>query len=304
MEKLVSNKISRNIWKIIACPQCGASLVESQQCATCSGCQSKYEYNQSGVIDLRLQQRKTYQYDFSLGTRLLPESGFDFSILPENSNPEVDFSGYVVPFHLTREILSYFPKAKTDHSLMLDLGCGNGVHKDVCVNAGFDYVGLDYDSSEASILGDAHALPFKDDSFEFILSIAVLEHIRFPFVSMKEAYRVLKPNGIFIGTVAFLEPFHGDSYYHHTHLGTYNSLHEGGFRIERICPSDKWSVLIAQANMSLFPKMPPFISKSLVMPLQILHKTWWKLGNIFSPKASEAIRARDTTGAFTFIARK
>lgn len=304
MEKLVNNKISDNVRKIIVCPYCGASLHACHENEACNNCQSQYRHTESGTIDLRLQQQKKYQYDFSLGTPLLPESGFDFGVLPEKSNPEVDFSKYDVPHHLTREVLSYFPKAKSDNSLMLDLGCGNMVHKDVCEYAGFEYVGLDYNSDKASILGDAHALPFKDESFEFILSIAVLEHVRFPFVTMKEAYRVLKPNGIFIGTVAFLEPFHGNSFYHHTHLGTYNSLHEGGFRIERVCPSDEWSVLVAQARMGLFPKMPSRLSKSVVMPIQIMHKIWWRLGGLLSKKNLEETRVRKTTGAFTFIAHK
>lgn len=306
MVKTMNQKISDTLRNIIACPYCGSSLrlYDSNQEAICDNCKAHHSYTKAGGIDLRLQQQRIYQYDFMLGVPLLPESGFEFGVLPQNRNPEVDFSDHDIPFHLTSEILSYFPRAKTDKSLMLDLGCGNMVHQDVCVYAGFEHVGLDYDSNEALILGDAHALPFKDESFEFVLSVAVLEHIRFPFVAMKEVHRILKPGGVFIGTVAFLEPFHGDSFYHHTHLGVYNSLKEGGFKIEYICPSDKWSVLVAQACMGLFPKMPRFISKLIVMPVQVMHKIWWRLGSIISKDATEKVRIRNTTGAFTFIVRK
>jgi len=304
MEISMNSKISENVWNILLCPHCGSSLDSSNQGATCSGCQSYYRYTKTGAIDIRLQQPKTYKYDLTLGTPLLPESEPDFGVLPINSNPEVDSSNSDV-FHLTRESLSYFPKAKTDNSLMLDLGCGNDlVHREICEHAGFEHVGLDYESEKAPILGDAHSLPFQNESFEFMLSIAVLEHLRFPFVAMKEAYRVLKPNGIFIGTVSFLEPFHGDSFYHHTHLGTYNSLREGGFRVEHVCPSSEWSVLVAQASMGLFPGMPHLLSKSIVTPIQILHRIWWKLGRIYSKRSTERTRVRNTTGAFTFIARK
>jgi SAM-dependent methyltransferase len=296
----MNGKLSNNVWNIIACPQCGASLHRSDQNVICSNCQSNYRYTKSGAIDLRLQQQKKYQYDFSLGTPLLPESGFDFGLLREKSNPEVDFSEYDVPERLSRKIISHFPKAKTDNSLVLDIGCGNMVHRDVCEYAGFEYVGLDYESNEAPMLGDAHALPFKDESFEFIVSFTVLEHIRFPFIAMREAYRVLKPDG----TVAFMEPFHQDSFYNHTHLGTYNSLQEGGFRIEKICPDDKWSSLVALANLGLFPRMPHFLSRSFVIPIQLMHKIWWRIGNIFSNNATEEIRLRNTTGKFSFIARK
>lgn len=299
----MNSKISNNVWNILMCPHCGMALHKSDKNVTCRSCQSQYNYDESGTLDLRLQRQKAYHYEFKLGTSLNLQTGFDHELLPFITNPEVDYSSFDVPYHLTREILSHFPKAKTNNSLMLDLGCGSTIHRKVCEHAGFEYVGLDYKSDKATILGDGHSLPFKDGTFEFILSIAVLEHIRFPFVMMKEAYRVLRPNGIFIGTVAFLEPFHEDSFYHHTHLGTYNSLQEGGFKIKYICPSDKWSVLVAQADM-LFPKMPRFLSLSLVMPLQIIHKIWWKMGGLFSSKALEKTRLTYTTGAFTFLAQK
>lgn len=300
----MNSKISDRLRGILICPYCGESLHPSDPALLCRRCQACYPMVTSGALDLRLRQQKAYPYHFTLGVPLLPERGIECRVLSERPNPEVDFHNLDVPTHLSREIMSYFPKAKTENSLMLDLGCGDTIHREVCEHAGFEYVGLDYTCEAASVLGDAHALPFKDASFEFILSIAVLEHIRFPFVMMKEAYRVLEPNGLFIGTVAFLEPFHGDSVYHHTHLGTYNSLREGGFIVETICPSDKWSVLLALARMVFFPKMPGPISKTVVMPLQLLHRMWWKMAGLVSSKASEDRRITSTTGAFTFIARR
>ena len=204
----------------------------------------------------------------------------------------------------SKEMLSYFPKAKENGSLVLDLGSGSTAHREVCEYAGFEYMDSDYKSPETPMLGDAHALPLKDECFELILSMAVLEHIRFPFAMMREAYRVLKTGGMFIGTVSFLEPFHDNSFYHHTHLGTYNSIHQAGFQIEHIAPSEIWTVLVAQARMGLFPKMPRLFTKLLVLPLHCLHVLWWKIGRKFRHDASEENRINCTTGAFVYIASK
>lgn len=106
---------------------------------------------------------------------------------------------------------------------MLDLGCGDGAFKQVCAHTNLEYIGMDY-SGRAPILGNAESSPFKDNSFDFVLSIAVFEHIRNPFVAIREIARVLKSGCVFIGTVAFLEPFHMASYYHMTHLGTHYLL--------------------------------------------------------------------------------
>lgn len=302
----MKHKFSKRILDILACPDCGGSLRHTNVGVKCSNCQQEYPLSSDGQLDLRLRKKKQYQLQFELGTNLLPDGGFEFGVLQENPHPEVDFTKVEVPRHLSKELMSYFPIAKSNDSIMLDLGCGDTVHRKVCEHAGFEYVGLDYNSVDAPILGDAHSLPFKDNSFEFILSIAVLEHIRYPFVMMKEAYRVLKPGGKFIGTVAFLEPFHGDSFYHHTHLGTYNSLEIAGFDIRYIAPSVKWHVLYAQAIMSLYPGLPRPISKLLVLPAYLLHMIWWKIGYILtsSESLSECNRILITTGSISFIASK
>ncbi len=302
----MKHKFSKRVLDILACPYCGGSLKQTNVGVKCSNCQQEYSISSDGQLDLRLRKKKQYQLQFELGTNLLPDGGFEFGVLQETPHPEVDFAKVGIPRHLSKELMSYFPRARRNDSIMLDLGCGSTVHRKACEHAGFKYVGLDYNSANAPILGDAHSLPFKDNSFEFILSIAVLEHIRYPFVMMNEVYRVLKPGGKFIGTVAFLEPFHGDSFYHHTHLGTYNSLKFAGFNIKYIAPSVKWHVLVAQAIMSLYPRLPRQISKLLILPAYLLHRIWWKIGHIIthSESLSERNRILITTGAFSFIASK
>ena len=121
---------------------------------------------------------------------------------------------------------------------------------------------------------------------------------------MKEAQRVLQDGGLIIGSVAFLEPFHGNSYYHHSHLGTFNSLKLGGFHVLAISPNPRWNVLDAQAAMGLFPKMPTGISKLIILPVKWLHFIWWRLGGLISRESIEQRRILETTGSFFFIAQK
>jgi len=291
-------------WTALACSQCGGRLSSSASSLECPSCGTCFPIEQNGSIDLRLKKPKTFEVEFRLGTALAPPD-FSFAPLKENPAREVDFTGKNIPWHLSAALLSYFPRARTTESLALDLGCGTGLHRDVCEAAGFQWVGLDYTDPTAPVLGDGHALPFTSESFDFVLSMAVLEHIRYPFVVAHEVMRVLKPGGAFIGSVAFLEPFHGDSFYHHTHFGTYNTLQSAGFVIERVAPNAAWSSLQAQATMGgLFPRMPEKLGRAFVWPLGLLHKAWWRAGRLVSPKANETLRLLTNTGSFEFVARK
>ena len=295
-------KLPDHVWDTLACPYCGNSLRNLGDKFKCTGCEDEYSSDQ-GIPDLRLKRKKTVTLQFDIGVNFLPESSLIFSPLPRNRVSEVDYLKKRRPIRLTREQMSFLPKATSPDSIMLDLGCGNGIHKEICEDAGFKYVALDYDDSDAPMLGDGHALPFKDNSFDFIFSLAVLQHIINPFVMMREAFRVLKPGGKIFGTVAFLEPFHVNSYYHHTHLGTFYTLKASGFEVENVAPSVSWSVLKAQ-SIFLFNRLPAPLPKVIVMPVYILHRLWWKAASFVSNKASEKKRVLYLTGSFTFIAKK
>ncbi|MFC2015947.1 class I SAM-dependent methyltransferase [Chloroflexota bacterium] len=300
----MTEQLSESIWQILACPNCQYPLDKASHGAECCHCGEQFRFAASGSLDLRLHRAKSCVLEFDLLERLPAAGTLDFQPLTPNQTPEVDYSTADVPRHLSRELLGYFPRAEGENSLMLDLGCGSTIHREVCELAGFEYVGVDYSSPQAPILGDAHSLSFKDSSFDFVLSIAVLEHIRYPLVMMREVYRILKPGGTFIGTVAFLEPFHSDSFYHHTHLGVVSSLEYGGFKVEKVAPSRKHSVLVAQAKSALFPRMPRSVSIALVMPLYLLHQLWWRIGSSLTGRLDETVRILTTTGAFSFVARK
>jgi SAM-dependent methyltransferase len=303
----VNCQIGPEIQEVIVCPQCR----EKPAWITggrfqCRRCNAGYEWTEAGSLDLRLKAVKNVSLAFEVGSGAVRLEDFPVcDPLPLNPAAQLDFSAVAVPLHLSRELMSYFPKAAGRQSLALDLGCGDTVHRGVCEHGGFTYVGLDRENPAAPILGDAHALPFRDESFEFVLSVAVLEHIQFPFVMMREVFRVLKPAGVFLGTVSFLEPFHGNSYYHHTLLGVINSLQYGGFHIEKLAPNN--TVFDAQSRMSawaMFPRMPRFLSTSIIKSPKVAWRLWWSAGRLKPAKRGRSKNTSVFAGVFSFVARK
>ncbi|MCI0513322.1 class I SAM-dependent methyltransferase [candidate division KSB1 bacterium] len=298
-------QFSESVWQSFACPDCNRPLTKKAYGALCDFCQLEYRFNENGALDLRLQRDKHYQLDLVLAKQALSDQTVKFIPTLTKKSAAIDFSKVKNPWNLSPELMSYIPQARRRDRRVLDLGCGSTLHRGLCETAGYEYVGLDYFTPEAPILGDAHALPFANDSFEFIISINVLEHCHNPFVTMREAYRVLEPGGTFLGVVSFLEPYHDHSYFHHTFLGICHALQVGGFEVEFITPSSKqWTVLRAMMFMGFFPKMPNFISKTLVWPLMVLHRCWWSVGSLFWGKSKAAFRSQKFAGSLAFLAHK
>lgn len=151
---------------------------------------------------------------------------------------------------------------------VLDLGCGLGTYRKEIVKRGGEWIGLDLSGGGCSVIADGNRLPFRADSIDHVLSAAVLEHIPDQDQHLREIHRVLRKDGVVFGYVSFLEPLHGLSYFHVTHLGLEVLLARNGFRAERIFPADiAFPFLIEQL---LFPKRVPILQPAVRLLLRAI----------------------------------
>jgi SAM-dependent methyltransferase len=63
------------------------------------------------------------------------------------------------------------------------------------------------------VVADAHQLPFRDESFEAVVSLNAFEHYRDPRRAAQEIWRVLKPGGRLLLRTAFLQPIHEEPFH-------------------------------------------------------------------------------------------
>jgi SAM-dependent methyltransferase len=167
--------------------------------------------------------------------------------------------------------------------LLLDCGAGRRpIYFDNVVN----YEIVDYDSTD--IIGVGEELPFKDATFDAVLSIAVLEHVRDPFTCSKEIVRVLKPGGKLLCCVPFLQPLHGypNHYYNMSSQGL-RALFDRSMVIddhkviESILPIwtltwivERWAAGLSGATKTEFLDIP--LREFLKPSTEFLNRSWVK----------------------------
>ncbi len=139
---------------------------------------------------------------------------------------------------------------------VLLLGCGDAGEREYLERLGCAPLGVDIKrSSKANVIGDAHELPFRDDGFDLVLSMQVLEHVCSPWIAVQEASRVLRPGGWFVGSVAFMKPFH-NSYFHMTHKGVQHLLDIAGLEPDMFAGAQS-------VSYSIFGSMIPLGSRAV-----------------------------------------
>ena len=112
----------------------------------------------------------------------------------------------------------------------LDVGCGSGRHRNLIQTRGYKWLGIDQRSSAAGVAqSDATALPVSEQSVAAVVMWQVMEYAEQPEALIAEAARVLETGGAFCGSVSFLEPVHGRTYFGMSPLILERLLRKHGF---------------------------------------------------------------------------
>ena len=143
---------------------------------------------------------------------------------------------YIVKVRLLACATIYSDQLKNKNGNLLDLGSGASPYNNL-YNSDINIITLEYNSKrKPSVVGDAHILPFKNESFDFITSYEVLEHVRDPKVVISEIHRILKSSGSCAISVPMTWGLHYEPYdfRRFTNHGLVAMLEDNNFNIRLI----------------------------------------------------------------------
>lgn len=156
----------------------------------------------------------------------------------------------------------------------LDIGAGNSPYRFLC--KGNMYFSMDISPKKnVNIVADANLLPFKDQTFDTILCLLMLEHTKKPHKIVKEISRILKPSGTLIIAVPHIMYLHDEpnDYYRFTKYGLKYMCEEYGMLVKEMIPIG-----------DIFSLFSTFISKTLLTityKIPIIYHIVFYLNRIF-----------------------
>jgi len=172
-----------------------------------------------------------------------------------------DFDSVVNMYDTRKRISVVFDellaKEKLKNKKLLDAGCGTGWFSAVATKRGAQVTSMDIGKNllkqvakkchSKRIVGSILKMPFKANTFDYVISSEVVEHVSNPDKALRELYRVLKPGGILvlttpnrfwyfaliIGNFFKLRPYQGlENWYRYGELR--NKLKKIGFNIKKM----------------------------------------------------------------------
>lgn len=126
-------------------------------------------------------------------------------LYPSLTNPN-----YLV-LRARRLILSQHIRRLPDHLAVLDVGGRYQPYRPLLDGKVSRYLALDIEKTvRVNVVANAERIPFRDATFDLVISTCVFDYIEKPHTAAQEIYRVLKPEGFFMGSFGATAPRFGD----------------------------------------------------------------------------------------------
>lgn len=166
---------------------------------TCPRCFHKVGFHELGVVSL---------VDKCKNCEFFIDEMYGIPVLRDCENAKIDMldSNPKLESYNSKSLnIPFIDKALSSGLPTLQLGGGG----DICLKDNLIKTDAFLYSTEIDIIADAHALPFADESFSYVYTLAVFEHLHSPWVAADEIFRILKPGGEVYVLTAFMQHVHG-----------------------------------------------------------------------------------------------
>ncbi|MCB8943685.1 MAG: class I SAM-dependent methyltransferase [Ardenticatenaceae bacterium] len=188
---------------------------------------------------------------------------------------------------------------------MIEIGCGTKakgllVGEFVTEHIGLDHEDCPHDQSNIDLFGTAYDIPVDDDSFDCVLSTAVMEHLEEPLLALIEAHRVLRPGGYALYTMPLFWHLHEEprDFFRYTRYGLHYMFEKAGFSVLEITPlSGFWITFGTEFNY--------YLRRFAKGPLRPLVNSFTALTNLIYPFLDQGkLRDERFTWMYIVVAQK
>lgn len=149
------------------------------------------------------------------------------------------FMGY--PGYCLKKYVEKIAKAVEDGSDFLDAGAGECQYKKYFPHVKYvaqdNYIGDEnWNFSEIDIKSEIYDIPVKDKSFDYILCMEVLEHLKYPHLAFKEFHRILRPGGklFLVCPLSWQQHQKPHDYFRYTYFALNMLGEENGFELHDV----------------------------------------------------------------------
>ena len=194
-----------------------------------------------------------------------------------NFSERTDIDYHISPgikckFDIIKERVGCFQKYKVG----IDLGCSGdsllSQIRDITHKSYLDIANVPlklYPKKANPVCGDMQFLPYKNESFDIIFALDVLEHLEYDIIAISELSRILKKNGIAIITVPHRKRYYTNQdriigHFRRYEIGELKSL----FRHQGLKLMDIFGIYGALMRLSFYQSLQPQKTEKGILKLR------------------------------------